>query len=186
MSEDEPEEANLETADALLHFGNLSDSDQQAALLRLDSIQLAAGETLFRQGEVGDAAYLLIEGRVELAETSPGDRERSLAVLESGALFGELALLTGQKRPATATALTNSRLLGLKSSVFESALDGCEPWAIHLLLGVVKILALRQADTDRKLRRLLADSQREPSEPSGVRVAEIEQLRTLLFTQWSF
>lgn len=62
------------------------------------------GDTIFLQGEVGKVAYLLQKGRVELLAIRNQIPSR-IAILEQGALFGELALIDGSARMATAKAL---------------------------------------------------------------------------------
>lgn len=63
------------------------------------------GDVIFRQGDPGAEAYLLVEGSVRLIKKVRGEG-RSLSVLKPGDLFGESALLPGAPRSCTAIALT--------------------------------------------------------------------------------
>ena len=65
---------------------------------------LASGDVLFREGEVGDFAYQVVKGKVEVCKFN-GDEYVTLAMLEKGALFGEMALIDKQPRSAMARAV---------------------------------------------------------------------------------
>lgn len=64
---------------------------------------LAAGDVLFREGEVGDYAYQIVKGKIEVCKFN-GDEYVTLSILEKGALFGEMALIDKQPRSAMARA----------------------------------------------------------------------------------
>jgi putative ABC transport system ATP-binding protein len=80
------------------------------------------GTAVVRQGDEGDAFYLVAEGsvRVSAREASGGDVER--AVLGPGQFFGEAALLKGEPRNATVTARERSLLYVLAKPEFYAAL----------------------------------------------------------------
>lgn len=68
---------------------------------------LASGDVLFREGEVGDFAYQVVKGKIEVAKFN-GDEYVTLALLEKGALFGEMALIDKQPRSAMARAVNEA------------------------------------------------------------------------------
>ena len=68
---------------------------------------LAAGDVLFREGEVGDFAYQVVKGKIEVTKFN-GDEYVTLALLEKGALFGEMALIDKQPRSAMARAVNEA------------------------------------------------------------------------------
>lgn len=61
------------------------------------------GQTIFREGEQGDAMYFIVEGAVEIVQGS-GDAGDRLALLTTHDFFGEMAIITGAPRTASATA----------------------------------------------------------------------------------
>ncbi len=65
---------------------------------------LAAGDVLFREGEVGDFAYQVVKGKIEVCKFN-GDEYVTLSTLEKGALFGEMALIDKQPRSAMARSV---------------------------------------------------------------------------------
>ncbi len=70
----------------------------------LDRKVFAAGEAIFRAGQPGYSAYLVQSGEVDLTREGPGGAVEHLRSVGPGEVFGELALLTGGNRQATAVA----------------------------------------------------------------------------------
>src|SRR5205814_1266065 len=74
--------------------------------------EFGAGERIVRQGDKGDSCYVVDRGRAAVY-VADGASERLVALLEPGALFGEMSLLTGEPRSATVRAQGDVRLLML-------------------------------------------------------------------------
>jgi CRP/FNR family transcriptional regulator, cyclic AMP receptor protein len=88
----------------------LADLDPAAlADLELAATPFAAtsGETLFRQGDEASALYILTHGRIGIASRTPGDEEVQVVEAGPGAMVGELGLLDGGRRSATARAVSD-------------------------------------------------------------------------------
>ena len=68
------------------------------------------GETVVREGEVGDACFVIARGEVVVTRGAPGEPVVELARLGEGALFGEFALLADRRRHATVTALGETEI----------------------------------------------------------------------------
>jgi CRP-like cAMP-binding protein len=79
--------------------------------------KLGAHEVLFRAGDRGDALYIVAKGKVVVMERDEKG-EHTLAELESGQTFGEMALLTGGPRTATVRAVEASELLRIDREDF--------------------------------------------------------------------
>ena len=71
-------------------------------------VALAAGSTLFAQGDAGDVAYVVEEGEIELVRERAGGGEELVQLVGPGRYFGELAPLFGLRRTATARAAVDS------------------------------------------------------------------------------
>ena len=74
----------------------------------LEEVTFAAGETIFEQGDYGDAMYIIIAGDVRIHSGG-----RTLTTLSHGGVFGEMAALDPEPRSAAATAVNDLRLLRL-------------------------------------------------------------------------
>lgn len=79
-------------------------------------MKVAAKETLFRQGDPGDALFFLSSGLMEVSVVSEGGRKLVLDILRDGAVFGEIALFDPGPRTASIIALEDCRLVALKHS----------------------------------------------------------------------
>ena len=75
------------------------------------------GESIVRQGEVGDCMYVIQEGQVEVV-VEEGDKEVRLMVLDTGELFGEMAIVEREVRMATVRALGQARVLTIDQKNF--------------------------------------------------------------------
>jgi CRP-like cAMP-binding protein len=87
-------------------FRDLPDDALRAIAYAARRLTLEDEEVLFREGDAGEAAYVVIRGAVEIVHRPPGEPDRGevRAVAESGELFGELALFGGGHRHADARA----------------------------------------------------------------------------------
>jgi CRP-like cAMP-binding protein len=75
------------------------------------------GEVIIRQGDVGDCMYVIQAGQVEVVRED-GDQELRLAMLDEGAVFGEMALFDRETRSATVRAVGEARVLTLDKRTF--------------------------------------------------------------------
>lgn len=92
-------------------FANLSlgQIEQLTALAR--SHRYRRNHVIFNEGDPGTALYMIVKGRVKVSQSSPDGKERTLALLSPGDVFGELALLDEQARSADAVVVEDSELL---------------------------------------------------------------------------
>jgi len=107
---------------------SLPPEEMEDVLLCVQPARFAAGDTIFRRGETGDALYLIVEGSVAVLAGDRADDAETivLARLAEGQSFGEIAVLTGEPRTATVAALTDVELLKIAKEPFDELLD-CSP-----------------------------------------------------------
>ena len=108
---------------------------------------LRAGEVLFRQGDPGDAAYVVVAGRLRVVIRDP--EERVLNEVGRGELIGEMALIEGVPRMATVLAIRDTDLARIPRSAFEELIER-HPKA---MLGVARTVLRRARAPTRQLRR---------------------------------
>lgn len=167
-------------------FEPLSDEEAEVAAAQMEAVRLTHGQTLFEQRETGDSVYLRRSGRIEIEVNVPGQADRLLATLDGGAILGEISVLLSEPRTAAAVAKGETELSRVGRSEFHAALERGEIWAHKFLLAISEVLAHRLAALDQELVQLIAGPRKDEEQPLGTRVAELEHLRTRLFTKWSF
>jgi CRP-like cAMP-binding protein len=90
--------------------------DEAAALsmrASMDTVKIAKGSILFKEGDDGEHLYVIIDGKLKLGTSSGDGRENLLSILGPGEMFGELSLFDPGPRTSTATAVTDAKLLSL-------------------------------------------------------------------------
>ena len=99
----------------------------------------AAGDTIFRQGEPRTFMFVVNEGEVEIRIGN-----RVVEVVESGGIFGEMAMIDGEPRTATAVARVNSKLVPIDQKRFQFLIQQTP----HFAIEVMRVLAgrLRRVD----------------------------------------
>ena len=109
-----------------------------------------AGAVLFEEGQPGDYMYVVQSGEIEIRR-QVGETERVLAVLPAGEFFGEMAILNGRPRSATAVVRTAGRLLVIEGRTFEAMLRA-RP---EIALRIIKSLATRLESANQHVELLL-------------------------------
>jgi len=108
-------------------------------------VEFEAGTELFREGEDADAAFLVLEGKVEVRKG-----EKVMATLENGDAVGEMALFGATTRTADAIAVAPTKAFKLSREDFDKRLANTDP----VLRRMVTILVARLRDATEELARL--------------------------------
>jgi CRP-like cAMP-binding protein/rhodanese-related sulfurtransferase len=105
-------------------FHRIPPANLQAVFMRMQRMTYAAGDTVIRQGDEGDYFYVIVDGRCAVSRETPLNREGiRLAELGRGETFGEEALISGARRNATVTMLTDGALMRLGKEDFNTLLE---------------------------------------------------------------
>ncbi len=105
-------------------FHKIPPANLQAVFMRLQRVNYTAGDVIIRQGDEGDFFYIIVSGRCAVSRETPLNREGiRLAELGIGETFGEEALISGARRNATVTMLTDGALMRLPKEDFTSLLN---------------------------------------------------------------
>ena len=105
--------------------------DRIAALSHRRS--LIKDELIFQQGDAGDTLYAVISGQVRISVSAEDGKEIFLNIMEPGDAFREIALIDGEPRTATATAITDVGLITIERKRFMNLMEQEPKLAIHLL-----------------------------------------------------
>jgi serine/threonine-protein kinase len=114
--------------------------------LHLPRRAFAPGSIIIREGDAGDAAYMIVSGRCRAYRTV-GDRQETLSTMTSGNVFGEMALLLDEPRAATVEAVDKVTVLVLDKNTLSEGL-GIGGWTGSL----VRALAQRFRDLELQVR----------------------------------
>jgi CRP-like cAMP-binding protein len=107
------------------------------------------GETIVREGEVGDCMYVIQEGKVEVVQDSGGS-DVILAVLSAGDFFGEMAIFERQARSATVRAHGEARVLTVDKRTLLRRFQKDPSMALRML----ETMSRRIRDLDTELTQL--------------------------------
>jgi CRP/FNR family cyclic AMP-dependent transcriptional regulator len=99
-----------------------------------------AGTRVFHEGDDSDACYIVKEGSFRVTREHSDGRAITLATLGTGEIFGELAMLDGDKRSASAEALTEGELLALPANDVRALLARHPEISLKLVAGLVRRL----------------------------------------------
>lgn len=128
-------------------FAQLSDEELLKIAGLLKEARVNRDATIFRQGEPGDALYLVSSGRVKATVADDaGGGERELESFSDGQFFGKMALVTGEPRSVTTQAATDARLLVLRKDDFDDFLAH----NVHVMVQTMKVIAQLQAASSRR------------------------------------
>lgn len=139
------------------------------------------GDVLFREGESGEVMFVIQSGAVRITKEVGGE-QKALAVLGPGEFLGEMAILNGKPRTATATVVETARCLVIEAKTLESMVARNAEIALRLIKKLAK--RLDSADTlveilmhrDPKARVMLALSRH--ADAFGEPTAEGIRIRT--------
>jgi len=97
-----------------------------------------AGQTIFKEGDPGDRAYLIQEGKVEILRRNAAGQDHVIGTVGKGELFGEMALVDGRPRMAAARVVSDASVVIITQASFEEKLAKADPFIRGLLNIFVK------------------------------------------------
>lgn len=139
---------------------DLEEEELKKFLAVTHRLQFPTGAAVIKEGEAGDAMYILVEGAVEISKSLVmkmgredfQDRDKILTKLsaEDHAVFGEVALFEQGKRTATVTALTDCAILEINRDGFLRLAEENPRIGYKIIRNITQILCsrLRKADED--------------------------------------
>jgi len=133
-------------------FRNLDLKRLRVVAMMGESQAYRAHERLFEKGEEGDAAFIIIDGEVEVLVPAEGG-EQSVAILGKGEIFGELAVICDQVRSSAIAARSELEVLRLDRNVVLNLMREFP----DISLEMVRILAQRLERTTSELSQARAN-----------------------------
>jgi signal transduction histidine kinase len=165
-------------------FANLPD-DELARLCAVVAEEfIPADETLFTEGDIGDNAYVIMAGEIDILKES-GGRTVLLATQKTGQVIGEMSLLDQAPRFATGRTRTDCKLLSISHKNLDHLLD-TSPSAARVMLSTITNrlrsteLVLRQSEKMAQLGTLTAGIAHELNNPASAARRGSEHLSTAI------
>jgi len=140
MTENVPHLMTLESLRSVPLFASLDDGAAAGLRELLEPEARPAGSVLFRKGDPGGAMYLIEGGRVRIHIHDDDGDEVTLAELAPGDFFGEMAILDGKPRSATATVTEDARLAVLSREGFHDFVSRTPQVALSMLAAITERL----------------------------------------------
>ncbi|MDE2451574.1 MAG: cyclic nucleotide-binding domain-containing protein [Gammaproteobacteria bacterium] len=132
-------------------FAELTADELHDLVAVMEPIELAPGQLLWRQGQAADALHLISGGRIGIYLRQPGGTEVHLTTLGPGEVIGELPLIAGGTRSATARVLERARLWSLSRVDFAALTLRRSPTALALRRGICAVACTRLRDRYQQL-----------------------------------
>lgn len=160
-------EMTLEALRSVPLFASLDDEAAKDLRNLLSDRVVPQNTRLFRQGDKGDAMYLIESGRVRISIRDQEQQELTLAELAQGDFFGEMSLIDGRQRSADAQVIEDARLAILSRDAFLSFVRTNPDVALEMLSALTDRLrrtdellrsrVSRNANEEERARLTLAD-----------------------------
>ncbi len=167
MSTPKPPEMTLDAIRSVPLFASLEDDEVRDLRSLLRTREVPVDTELFHAGDLGDAMYLIESGRVRITINDDENKEIILAELAQGDFFGEMAIIDGKQRSASATVSENAVLAVLSRDDFLRFIRNNPGVALEMLSATFgrlrrtdKLLAQRvsrNVNEEQKKRMTIAD-----------------------------
>jgi CRP/FNR family transcriptional regulator, cyclic AMP receptor protein len=119
-------------------FHDMADDELTRIAMTMGRRRYRRNEVIFHEGDPGDSLHIVVDGRVKITRESPDGAEAIVVVLSTGDSFGELVMLDGAPRSATATAMDPTETMTMPRSEFLQLVESGSPFRARLLGGLAQ------------------------------------------------
>lgn len=139
-------------------FVNMNEAEFKTLEGTFSPRRIPGGKTIFIENMPGESLYLIKQGTVRISRMLAEGDEQVLIVLGPDDVFGEMAVLDGGKRSATARIAEDAILYGLTRSDFEEMAEQNPKLGLKLTLNIVRIFSSRVRNSQKDYRAMLLAS----------------------------
>jgi CRP-like cAMP-binding protein len=136
-------------------FDRFTPEEMTNILFNMKLGEVPPGETICMEGEIGDTMYVILNGEVSIHKTGKTERH-ILCVLEKKSIFGEMSLLDGSPRSASAIADSPLSVLIISKEGIDDLALVDEDLACNFLIAVIKTASSKITETRQRLIRTIA------------------------------
>jgi len=124
-------------------FCGLEEPELNILVSCMRPVHFEKGETVFREGDEGDTMYVILDGLINISVLLADGKELSLANMEKGNFFGDMAIIENAPRSATCKAVQACGLIALSRSDFYGIIHKHPGTALKILYRMMNIMAER-------------------------------------------
>lgn len=136
-------------------FLGLGTEDMRELEARFQVRDIDEGMTVFVENMPGESLYLIQSGVVKISKMLSEGEERILVILGPDDVFGEMALLDGAARSATARVAESATLLALKRQDFEELCDHNPRLGLQLIRNISRVFSQRVRNNNDEYRDMM-------------------------------
>lgn len=138
-------------------FKYLDKKDIEQLITLFHDRSYVSNEYVFCEGDPGIGLYIIKEGEVEISKTDELKRVVTFATFSKGDFFGEIALIDGEKRSASAIAKTDVKLSIIFKPDLDEFIEKFPKKGVKILQGISQVVALRLRKADKDLVSFLSN-----------------------------
>ncbi len=168
------------STDRCLIFHEMTPEERQQVLMLLEHETFPKGETILREGLSIQILWIIVCGECEVLKSMKADSEQRLAVLEPGALFGEMSFFHPAPHSASVRTLSEVEVMRLSREHYDQLQQVCPSAAYKIASSTAKILAERL----RKMDDWTCGLMDRPEESQHRE--EWREFRAKLYSDWEF
>jgi CRP/FNR family transcriptional regulator/CRP/FNR family cyclic AMP-dependent transcriptional regulator len=161
-------------------FVDMTLDERQQVLVLLEHEHYTAGETVLREGLSTQNLWIVTHGQCEVIKARKDGTEKQLAVLDAGAVFGEMSFFHSAPHSATVRTLTTVDVMRLSREQFDSLCETGASAALKIAMSTAGVIAERLRCMDDWTRDLI-----QQVTVSGQK-EEWQEFRAKLYTDWQF
>jgi len=136
-------------------FETMNDAEMSALAAVFHGKAMPEGATVFVEQMPGEMLYLIQSGTVKISKMLAEGEEKTLVLLGPEDVFGEMAILDGAPRSATARVAENARLLCIRKSDFEALCDEHPRLGMKLMRNIIRVFSQRIRENNDEFRDML-------------------------------
>lgn len=133
----------------------LDDAELQRLAAVCEVRQVTEGATVFIENMPGESLFLIRSGMVRITRMFAEGDEQPLVILGPSELFGEMAVIDGHPRGATARIVESAELISLKRKDFDILCQNYPALALKLVMNIVRLFSRRIRQSQDEYRDML-------------------------------
>ena len=133
----------------------LTEEDLARLAVVCEERQMAEGTTVFIENMPGESLFLIRKGTIRISKMFAEGDEKTLVVLGAEDIFGEMAVIDGLPRAATARVAESADLISLKKKDFDTLCQSEPALALKLVINIVRVFSKRTREAYDEHREML-------------------------------